>query len=115
MYEITALYHPDFQLDTKAGASPVEKLVAEYKGTVSSVQIWGNKKMAYIIVGQTSANYACYTVDIAGDVLIKLEQRLNIAEEVIRYLVVKVDKKAKAFAEQQASGDGDKEGERTDG
>jgi len=77
----------------------VEKLVTENGGKIVKTDSWGKKKMAYKIKGQDHAVYVFYTVELDSQAVRKVESVLNITDEVLRYLIVKVDHKALAKAE----------------
>jgi ribosomal protein S6 len=55
--------------------------------------------MAYKIKGQEHAVYVIYTVEMPAAGVKKLNDQLNIADEVIRFLITKPDLKKAAKAE----------------
>lgn len=99
-YEIAVLYHPDLELDLEKATKKVEKLFADNGGKVLKTDNWGKKKLAYSIAKQDHAIYVFYNVELPSEAVAKLEKTLNITDEVIRYLVTKVDHKAIAKAEE---------------
>src|SRR5688572_18188073 len=98
-YELSVLYHPDLEIDLEKATSKVEKLIADAKGKIVSVDNWGKRKLAYKIKGVEHGVYVFYTLEMPGESVQKLNDQLNITSEVIRFLIVRPDLKAIAKAE----------------
>lgn len=98
-YELAVLYHPDLEIDLEKATSKVEKLIKEVDGSIVSSDNWGKRKMAYKIKGQDYAVYVFYTLELAESGVKKINDTLNITDEVIRFLLTKPDLKAIAKAE----------------
>ena len=63
---------------------------------------WGKKKLAYSIRREEFAVYVYFEVKLPAEALLKISNVLNITDEVLRYLLVKADEKARqALAEQR--------------
>ncbi len=116
-YELAVLYHPDLEVDLEKGEQRVKKIVADNKGKIVDSDNWGKRKLAYPIANNESAVYVFYNVELPSENIGKVESTLNITDEVIRYLIVKIDPKqeakiAEAKAEKEKSkkdDEGDKE------
>lgn len=118
-YEIAVLYDPDLAVDLEKATSRVEKIFTDNGATIVDTDNWGARKLAYPINKNESAIYVFYTVEVPGSNVAKIESTLNITDEVIRFLVTKIDEKelAKAAAarEKQAARRGsDDEAEEAD-
>lgn len=98
-YEVAVLYHPDLEIDLDAAAGKVEKIFKDNGGKVAKVDNWGKRKLAYPIKKNEHAVYVFYTVELLPGSVQKLESSLNITDEVIRFLITKIDQKALAKAE----------------
>lgn len=98
-YELAILYHPDLEIDLSKPEDKIKKLISDGKGKITKTDNWGKKKLAYKIAGADHAVYVFYTVEMPGESVRKIESTLNITDEVIRYLITKVDHKAIAKAE----------------
>ena len=62
----------------------------------------GKKKLAYQIKREDFVIYVCFDVKLPSDAPLKISNILNITDEVLRYLLVKVDEKTrKALSEQK--------------
>src|SRR5262249_25528356 len=68
-------------------------------GKITATDNWGKRKLAYNIAGNEHAVYVFYTVEMPPASVQKVEGLLNIATEVIRFLITKPDLKAIAKAE----------------
>jgi small subunit ribosomal protein S6 len=117
-YEIAVLYHPDLEIDLEKATSKLEKILADNKAKIVKTDSWGKRKLAYPIAKQDFAVYVFYTVEMPGASVAKIEQTLNITDEIIRFLITKPDLKAIAKAEvmkadkaKKAAERGDKENE----
>ena len=118
-YEIAVLYDPGLAVDLEKATSRVEKIFTDNGATIVDTDNWGARKLAYPINKNESAIYVFYTVEVPGSNVAKIESTLNITDEVIRFLVTKIDEKelAKAAAtrEKQAARRGsDDEAEEAD-
>lgn len=98
-YELAVLYHPDLEIDLDKATAKVEKQVAASQGKITATDNWGKRKMAYKIKGQEHAVYVIYTVEMPAAGVGKLNDSLNITDEVIRFLITKPDLNKIAKAE----------------
>ena len=98
-YELAVLYHPDLEIDLEKATAKVEKLIASVDGKIESTDNWGKRKMAYKIKGQDMALYVFYTLSVPTAGVKKINDTLNITDEVIRFLITKPDLKKAAKAE----------------
>jgi small subunit ribosomal protein S6 len=99
IYEIVVLIHPDLEIDLSKPLKKVEKIFTDNGGKITKTDNWGKKKLTYNIAKQDHAVYVFYTVEIPAPNVAKIESTLNITDEVIRYLLTRVDLKAIAKAE----------------
>jgi small subunit ribosomal protein S6 len=98
-YELAVLYHPDLEIDLEKATAKVEKLIASADGKIVSTDSWGKRKMAYKIAKQEHAIYVFYTLELPPAGVKKINDTLNITDEVIRFLITKPDLKKAANAE----------------
>lgn len=96
-YELTVLIHPDLETDLDAPLSKVRDIVKNAGGTITSEDNWGKKKLTYRINKQDFAIYVYMDVQLPADAPLKISNILNITDEVLRYLLVKVDEKGRAL------------------
>lgn len=96
-YELTVLVHPDRQeADLEKALTTVRELVTNNGGKVVKEDNWGKKKLAYKVSKQDFATYVLMDVELPAAAPLKISNTLNISEDVIRYLLVKVDAKVRA-------------------
>jgi small subunit ribosomal protein S6 len=122
-YEAAVLYHPDLEIDLEKAANKVVKLFTDNGGKVVSTDNWGKRKLAYPINKNEYAVYVFYTLELPPEAVQKIEAALNITDEVIRFLITRVDlkgiakaeaaraEKAKRAAERGEAAEASKEGE----
>lgn len=113
-YEIAVLYHPDLEIDLDKAETRIKKIIADNGGKIVKTDNWGKRKLAYVIKKQEFAVYVLYTVELPPENIAKLEQTLNITDEVIRFLITKPDLKAIAKAEAQRAEKAKKAAQRGD-
>ena len=91
-YELVCIVHPD--LDEAAFTGVVDKVkswVAETSGSVDKVEIWGRKRLAYIIKKQREGQYVLFNLGMDPAATTSLEKNLRFLEPVIRYMLIVVD------------------------
>ncbi|NLY48751.1 MAG: 30S ribosomal protein S6 [Clostridiales bacterium] len=64
-------------------------IITRFGGTVTNVEDWGKKKLAYEIQKMNEGYYYFIQFDADSTVPGEVEQRVRILEKVIRYLCVK--------------------------
>ena len=101
-YELTVLIHPDLEADLEKALTKVRTIITSAGGVVKHEDNWGKKKLAYTIKRENFAVYVYMDVELPADAPLKISNTLNITEEVLRYLLVKTDIKARAALAEQA-------------
>lgn len=111
-YELTVLIHPDLEADLETPLTKVRDIIKNAGGTILREDNWGKKKLAYPINREEFAVYVYMDVELPADAPLKISNTFNITDEVLRYLLVTADVKArKALAEQAAANADNKEQE----
>lgn len=98
-YELTVLVHPDRESDLEKALTTVRELITTNGGKIAKENNWGKKKLAYRIAKQDFAIYVIMDVELPAEAPLKISNTFNISEDVIRYLLVKVDGKERAKLE----------------
>lgn len=101
-YELTVLIHPDLEADLEPALKKVRAIITANKGEVTKEDSWGKKRLTYKIAGEEFANYVYFELKLSAEANAKVQQTLNITDEVLRYLLVSVDEKIKALKAQEA-------------
>lgn len=101
-YELTVLIHPDLEADLETPLTKVRDIIKNAGGTIVREDNWGKKKLAYPIKREEFAVYVYMDVELPADAPLKISNIFNITDEVLRYLLVTVNEKArKALAAEQ--------------
>ena len=101
-YELTVVVHPDLEADLEKALTKVRALVTDNGGEIIKEDNWGKKRLAYQIRKEDFGVYVYFDVKLPAEAPLKISNVLNITDEVLRYLLVKVDDKARqALAEQK--------------
>ena len=67
----------------------VNEILTNAGATVTKTEKWGERKLAYPIDKKKTGFYVLVTLEMDGTNLVEVERRLNITEEVMRYIIVK--------------------------
>ena len=101
-YELTVLIHPDLEADLETPLAKVRDIITTAGGTIVREDNWGKKKLQYTIKREEFAVYVYMDVELPADAPLKISNTFNITDEVLRYLLVKVDPKGRAALAEQA-------------
>jgi small subunit ribosomal protein S6 len=103
VYEVMFIVRPD------AAEEDIDKLIAGFSatvtgggGTVKSVEKMGRRKLAYLVRKFNDGNYVLLTVEAGGPVVLELERRLRVTEQVIKFITVRIDEEDKRLAKVKA-------------
>jgi len=67
----------------------VKEIITRFGGTITNVDEWGKKRLAYEIQKMREGFYYFIHFDSNGETPAELEQRVRITENVLRYLCVR--------------------------
>ena len=101
-YELSILYHPDLETNLDPALAKVKKLIESAGGKIKKEDNDGKKRLAYSIKGQDFAIYYYYDLELPAEAPAKISSTLNITDEVLRYLLVRVDERKAKMAARQA-------------
>ncbi len=77
--------------EKKATVTLVEELLTKAGAESLNTEIWGDRKLAYPIKKKENGYYVLTTFQMDGTKLTEVEERLNITETVLKYMIVKND------------------------
>ena len=69
----------------------LKTLIAAQGGSVSKVEPWGLKSLAYRIKKNRKAHFTLINITAPSAAIVELERQLSINEDVIRYITLRVD------------------------
>ena len=89
-YELALVLNAKLEDDARtAELEKVKELIARFGGTITNVDEWGKKRLAYEIQKMREGFYYFIQFEADATCPAELEARLRIEEAVIRYLCVK--------------------------
>ena len=101
-YETVFILTPVLSDDqTKETVAKFKKILTENGAEILNEEAWGLKKMAYAIDKKSTGFYNLVEFKAEPQVIKKLETGFRRDEKVIRFLTVKLDKYAAAYAEKR--------------
>ena len=94
MNQYEVMYVIDTQLEDQARSELINRfsnLVAQNGGTVDRVDEWGKRRLAYAINYKTEGYYVLMYVNAPSELPRELERNMQIADSVLRYLVIRFE------------------------
>lgn len=91
-YELTVVFSPEIaEEDLPAEIERVNDLIAQKGGVVGEANRWGRRRLAYPIKRHREGNYVLTPLKLQADVAAELERNLRGFDQILRYLLVKVE------------------------
>ena len=93
-YEMVLIISPEVVDEEGEGETKIDSIsrfITERGGSISAVEQWGKRRLAYPIEHFTEGNYALIKFQFKPALCKQLEASLQISEEVLRYLLIKSD------------------------
>jgi small subunit ribosomal protein S6 len=105
-YELVLVVSPVLSSEKqKDQLEKIKKTIAGLKGEVKKTEEWGKKQLAYPIRKNEMGYYFLWEIQLPEKSLEELNQKLRIEESLLRYLIVKIEKRQK---DKKAKGKGGK-------
>ena len=91
-YELAFIIKPTLEGDdVTAVVDQVSEFIGTVDGEVASVDVWGKRNLAYAIDNYTEGTYVLLQTKMPPASLTELERNLKLSEDIIRYMLVKVE------------------------
>jgi small subunit ribosomal protein S6 len=91
-YELTLIVRPDVEdMVLTALLEKVKGLIATAGGQSTQVETWGRRHLAYPIKKINEGQYFLVRTQLPPQALRELERNLRLNEEVLRFLLVRVE------------------------
>jgi small subunit ribosomal protein S6 len=91
-YELALVVNAKIEDEERiATLEAAKEIITRFGGTVTNVDDWDKKKLAYEIQKMNEGYYYFIQFDADSNVPGEVEQRVRILEKVIRYLCIKKD------------------------
>ena len=101
-YETVLILNPVLSEEqVKESMEKFKDLLISMKGKCISQELWGLKKMKYTIQNKKTGFYILFEFQLDSQSISNLEVELKRDERIMRFLTVKLDKHALAFAEKR--------------
>ena len=92
-YEVIFILDPALADDgVEAAVVAAKGVLVKAGGEVAEVQKWGKKRLAYDIKKRREGHYVYFRAQAPGKAVAELERHLKIAEPVLKYLTVLMEK-----------------------
>ena len=93
-YELAVVVSAKIEDDERAATiERVKEIITKHGGTITNVDEWGKKRLAYEVQKMREAFYYFIQFEGQSTVPAEIESRVRLMENVVRYLVVKQDEK----------------------
>ena len=95
LYETTFIVNAsldDAQIEAAIGR--VQEVITKNGGTITAMNRWGRKRLAYAISKKTTGYYVNIEFDAPGSVIALLERSYQLDELILRYLTIRLSKNA---------------------
>lgn len=91
-YELVYIVRPTVDEQSLAAVNErVDKFVANNGGEIKRRDDWGKRRLAYPISKFTEGFYSVLQLNLPPTAVRELERSLKLTEEVLRFLVVRLD------------------------
>ncbi len=91
-YEVVLIFHPE--LEETALNDALEKVkgwITTAGGTLTKVDAWGKRRLAYVIRKQREGVYYLVSTEFSPAFAAELDRNLRFHEPVIRYMITAVE------------------------
>lgn len=91
-YELALVVNAKIEDDARtATVEKAKEYIARFGGTVTEVDEWGKKRLAYEIQKMREGFYYFIRFEAPADTPAQLEQRVRIMDNILRFLCVRTD------------------------
>ena len=95
LYETTFIVNASLDdAQIEAGIGRVQDVITKNGGTITAMNRWGRKRLAYAISKKTTGYYVNIEFDAPGSMIALLERSYQLDELILRYLTVRLSKNA---------------------
>ena len=97
MAKITGKYEVLYIIDPAQGEEGIAALVEKFKamveaeGTLSNIDEWGKRRMAYAVNDLTEGYYVLMNMEVKPEFPAELERVMKITDGILRCLVIAVE------------------------
>lgn len=100
-YELVIIFHPDLEMNIDPAIDKIKQILKANHANITREETDGKRRLAYPIKKQEFGIYYYYDLELPPEAPAKISGSFNIADEIIRYQLVKADpRKVKMLAKQ---------------
>lgn len=90
-YELVCIFQPDLDETAFKGAvDRVQSWITDAGGSVDKVEVWGRRKLAYMIRKQTEGQYVLMNITLDPRSTSELERNIRFLEPALRHLLTAI-------------------------
>ena len=108
-YELTVVFHPDLEMNIDPALDKIKQILKANKAKITKEEVDGKKRLAYSINKQDFGIYYYFELELPAEAPAKISSSFNIADEILRYLLVRTDERKAKLASRQPKETGDEE------
>ena len=92
-YELTVVFSPQMaEEDLTTAVERLSQFITQKGGVIGEVNRWGRRNLAYPIKHFREGNYVVTQFKLQPNLAAELEVNLKSSEEILRYLLVRLEK-----------------------
>ena len=91
-YELCVVVNAKIEEEERVSTiEKVKELIERFGGTITNIDDWGKKRLAYEIQKMKEGYYHFIRFDAGSKTPVEIESRIRIMDNVIRYLCVRLE------------------------
>ena len=95
-YELVYILPPDTTEQQVAELhEQIEAVASRMNGKIEKTENWGRRRLAYEIAHQKEGVYVLEVINGSGELMKELDRRLRVMDQVLRHMIVRVDREKK--------------------
>ena len=105
-YEELFILKPDTVEEEVDGfVEQIQHVITNGKGTVDKTDKWGVRKLAYRVQKYNEGLYVLIQFSSTPDLVKEIERRMRVADQVIKFITVRIDEKQKKIEKRKKARD----------
>jgi len=106
VYEELFILKPDTVEEEVDGfVEQIQHVITNGKGTVDKTDKWGVRKLAYRVQKYSEGLYVLIQFSSTPDLVKEVERRMRVADQVIKFITVRIDEKQKKIDKRKKARD----------
>jgi small subunit ribosomal protein S6 len=106
VYEELFIIKPDTpDEEVESFIDQIKQVITSGKGTVDKVDNWGVRKLAYRLSKYNEGRYVLVVFSSTPELVHEVERRMRVADQVIKFITVRIDEKAKKIEKRKKARD----------